>query len=177
MEQAKTVPLVASILNPVYRRTALVKLQGPFSDVQLDSIARGLVYLEKLGLTSVIVVENDQLVRGDEGERANLIEETMRVVTTLEKQGTKARPVLGAVVKLGPKPGDDLAESSKFVTPEAHALPSDLIAIRSALRAGEIPVLPPFALDSFCRSMRIDANDVIAACSRPRDGRSCRSPR
>lgn len=166
-EQAKAVPLVTSILNPVYRRTALVKIQGPFSDVRLDSIARGLVYLEKLGLTSVIVVENDQLVRGDEGERANLIEETMRVVTTLEKQGAKARPVLGAVVKLGPKPGDDdLAESSGFTPPEAHALPSDLIAIRSALRAGEIPVLPPFALDSFCRSTPVDANDVIAALAR-----------
>jgi amino-acid N-acetyltransferase len=166
-EQTTPVPLVASILNPVYRRTALVKIQGPFSDVQLDSIARGLVYLEKLGLTSVIVVENDQSVRGDEGERANLIEETMRVVTTLEKQGTKARPVLGAVVRLGPKPGDDdLTESNDFVPPEAHAMPSDLSAIRSALRAGEIPVLPPFALDSFCRSMRVDANDVIAALAR-----------
>jgi amino-acid N-acetyltransferase len=166
-EQAKTVPLVASILNPVYRRTALVKVQGPFSDVQLDSIARGLVYLEKLGLTSVIVVENDQLVKGDEGERANLIEETMRVVTTLEKQGAKARPVLGAVVRLGPKPDDDeLVETKDFDPPEAHTLPSDLSPIRSALRADEIPVLPPFALDSFCRSTRVDANDVIAALAR-----------
>jgi amino-acid N-acetyltransferase len=164
--EPKTVPLVASILDPVYRRTALVKVQGPFSDVQLDSIARGLVYLEKLGLTSVIVVENDQLIRGDEGERAAIIEETMRVVTTLEKQGAKARPVLGAVVRLGPKPGDDeLVESSDLI-PEAHTLPADLITIRSALRAGEIPVLPPFAIDSFCRSTRIAANDVIAALAR-----------
>jgi amino-acid N-acetyltransferase len=154
-------------LNPVYRRTALVKLQAPFSDVQLDSISRGLVYLEKLGLTSVIVIENDQLVRGDDGERSDLIEETMRVVTTLEKQGGKARPVLGAVVRLGPKPGDDdLAQSNDVTPPEAHAMPSDLIAIRSALRADEIPVLPPFALDSFCRSTRVDANDVIAALAR-----------
>lgn len=165
--ERRTVPLVAAILDPVYRRTALVKVQGPFSDVQLDSIARGLVYLEKLGLTSVIVVENDQMVRGEEGERAAIIEETMRVVTTLEKQGAKARPVLGAVVRLGPKPGDDeLVESIDVIPPEAHALPSDLIAIRSALRAGEIPVLAPFALDSFCRSMRIDANDVIASLAR-----------
>jgi amino-acid N-acetyltransferase len=91
----------------------------------------------------------------------------MRVVTTLEKQGAQARPVLGAVVRLGPKPGDDeLVEKKYFDPPEAHALPSDLIAIRSALRAGEIPVLPPFALDSFCRSLRVDANEVIAALVR-----------
>ncbi|KAF7796388.1 hypothetical protein EIP86_007565 [Pleurotus ostreatoroseus] len=158
-------PVIASILNPVWRRTALVKLQGPFNDRQLDSIARGMVYLEKLGLVSVVVVENDTLVRGEDGERAAIVEETMRVVGALEKQGAKARPVLGAVVRLGPKPGDE--EAGKDIdVPEAHTFPSDLVHIRSALRAGEIPVLPPMALDSFCRSVRVDANDVIAALVR-----------
>lgn len=159
-------PILSSILNPVYRRTALVKLQGPFSNKQLDSIARGMVYLEKLGLVSVIVVENDQ-VRGDDGERSALIEEIMRVVSALEAQGAEARPVLGTVVRLGPKPDDhQLPEPRDFIPPEAHVFPSDLVAIRSALRAGEIPVLPPFALDSFCRSVRVDANDVLGALAR-----------
>lgn len=159
-------PILSSILNPVYRRTALVKLQGPFSNKQLDSIARGMVYLEKLGLVSVIVVENDQ-VRGDDGERSALIEEIMRVVSALEAQGAEARPVLGTVVRLGPKPDDNqLPEPRDFIPPEAHVFPSDLVAIRSALRAGEIPVLPPFALDSFCRSVRVDANDVLGALAR-----------
>ncbi|KAG2159694.1 uncharacterized protein EDB93DRAFT_7768 [Suillus bovinus] len=156
-------PILSSILNPVYRRTALVKLQGPFTDKQLDSIARGMVYLETLGLVSVIVVENDQ-VRGDDDERSALIEEIMRVVSALEAQGAEARPVLGTVVRLGPKPDDD--QPRDFIPPEAHVFPSDLVAIRSALRAGEIPVLPPFALDSFCRSVRIDANDVLGALAR-----------
>lgn len=160
-------PLLDAILNPIYTRTALVKLQGPFSDRQLESITRGMVYLEKLGLLSVIVVESDAFQRGEEGERAAIIEETMRVVSALEKQGTKARPVLGAVVRLGPKPGDDEStESRDFTVPEAHTTPSDLVHIRSSLRAGEIPVLPPMALDSFCRSVRVDANDVIAALAR-----------
>ncbi|KAG1908256.1 mitochondrial amino-acid acetyltransferase [Suillus fuscotomentosus] len=167
-EQAKPdpSPILSSILNPVYRRTALVKLQGPFTNKQLDSIARGMVYLEKLGLVSVIVVENDQ-IRGDDGERSALIEEIMRVVSALEAQGAEARPVLGTTVRLGPKPDDDqLREPRNFIPPEAHVFPSDLVAIRSALRAGEIPVLPPFALDSFCRSVRIGANDVLGALAR-----------
>ena len=84
-------PVVASILNPVYRRTALVKLQAPFTDRQLESIARGMVYLEKLGLVSVIVVENDQLSRGSPRERPALLDETMRVVNALEKQGEIGR--------------------------------------------------------------------------------------
>ncbi|OBZ79707.1 Amino-acid acetyltransferase, mitochondrial [Grifola frondosa] len=164
---AITTPIIASILNPIYRRTALVKIQAPFTDRQLESIARGMVYLEKLGLVSVIVVENDTLVRGQDGERTALVEETMRVVNALEKQGARARPVLGAVVRLGPKPGDDESiEARDYAVPEAHTFPSDLVHIRSALRAGEIPVLPPMALDSFCRCVRIDSNDVIAALVR-----------
>jgi amino-acid N-acetyltransferase len=166
-KQAKQNQLVASILDPIQRHTALVKVQGPFTDVQLDSIARGLVYLEKLGLVSVIVAENDIQSRGDEGGREVVVEETMRLVSVLERQGAKARPVLDPVVRLGPKPGEEsLISSRDFVAPEAHTLPSDLVAIQSALRAGEIPVIPPFALDSFCRSVRIDANDVIAALAR-----------
>ncbi|KAH9916163.1 mitochondrial amino-acid acetyltransferase [Amylocystis lapponica] len=165
--QAAPSPVVASILDPIKRRTALVKVQAPFTDRQLDSIARGMVYLEKLGLVSVIVVENDTLVRGERGERAALVEEIMRVVSALEKQGAKARPVLGAVVRLGPKPGDEeSSEQRDYAIPEAHTFPSDFVHIRSALRAGEIPVLSPMALDSFCRSVRVDANDVIAALVR-----------
>jgi len=44
-ELLKPSPVIASILNPVYRRTALVKSQGPFTNNQLGSICRGLVYL------------------------------------------------------------------------------------------------------------------------------------
>ncbi|GBE78247.1 Amino-acid acetyltransferase, mitochondrial [Sparassis crispa] len=160
-------PVVSSILNPIQRRTALVKIQSPFTDRQLESIARGMVYLEKLGLVSVIIVENDELAKGEDGERAALVEEVMRVVSALESQGAKARPVLGAVVRLGPKPGDEEStEERDYAIPEAHTFSSDLVHIRSALRAGEIPVLAPLALDSFCRSVRVDANDVIAALAR-----------
>ncbi|KAH6916879.1 mitochondrial amino-acid acetyltransferase [Coprinopsis sp. MPI-PUGE-AT-0042] len=160
-EQVVARPVIDSILNPIYRRTALVKIQGPFTDVQLDSITRGLVYLEKLGLVSLIVVESDAVPRGDTEERKILIDEVMRIVTSLEKQGSRARPIVGAVSRLGPKPGAE-EPGDGVDLPETHIFPSDLVPIRSALRAGEIPVLAPFALDSRCRSVRVDANDVIA---------------
>ncbi|KAF5385515.1 hypothetical protein D9757_005418 [Collybiopsis confluens] len=164
-DQPKVNPLIASIIDPVIRRTALVKVQGPFTQTQLDSIARGMVYLEKLGLVSVIVIENDDIRRGEQDSRSAIIEDTMRLVSFLEKHGARARPVLGAVVRLGPKPdGPEIQQD--FFPLEAHTLPSDLIPIRSALRSGEIPVIPPFALDSFCRSIRIDANDVLGALAR-----------
>lgn len=161
--EVEPTPVISSILNPIYRRTALVKIQGPFTDVQLDSITKGLVYLEKLGLVSVIVVENRERVTSDPDERARIIDEVMRVVTSLERQGARARPVVGPVARLGPKPGvEEQSSEPYFVSPETHAFPQDLIPIRSSLRAGEIPVVAPLALDSFCRSVRVDANDLIA---------------
>ncbi|KAF9029238.1 mitochondrial amino-acid acetyltransferase [Hymenopellis radicata] len=162
--ETKTTPIIDAILDPVVRRTALVKVQAPFTDVQLESIARGMAYLEKLGLVSVMVVEVDN-VRDTQEDRTAVIEEVMRVVSSLERQGSRARPVLGAVARLGPGPHES-EDKHDFPPPEAHTIPSDLTPIRSALRAGEIPVIPPFALDSFCRSVRVDANDVIAALAR-----------
>ncbi|KAL5519144.1 ARG2 [Sanghuangporus vaninii] len=159
--------VAAEILDPVIRRTALVKLQGPFTDRQLESIAKGLVYLEKLGLTSVIVIEHDDWIRGEQDDKAKAVDEVMRVVSTLESQGARARPVLQSVVRLGPHENEeDEHINNDAPSPEAHVLPHDLVAIRSALRSGEIPVLPPIALDSFCRSVRIHSNDVIGALAK-----------
>ena len=156
-------PIISSILDPIYRRTALVKIQGPFTDRQLESIATGMVYLEKLGLVSVVVVDHDDWHKGETGERARVVEEAMRVTAALERQGAKARPLLDTIVRLGPGSDPPISDDPTIGHPEAHALPRDLLAIRSALRAGEIPVLAPLAMDSFLRSVRIDSNDVIAA--------------
>lgn len=158
-------PVVADILNPVHRRTALVKVEGPFSDRQLDSITRGMVYLEKLGLLSIIVVENNETG----STRNEIIEQTARVAAALEKQGAKCRPFLGAVVRLGPHPNEGGVQSTSKATydiPEAHTFPSDLTGIRSAIRAGEIPVLAPMALDSFCRTIHVNANEVVGALAK-----------
>lgn len=51
----------------------MVKLQGPFTDRQLASIADGLVYLQTLGLVCAVVLDHDQWPRnqrfGADGER------------------------------------------------------------------------------------------------------------
>ncbi|KAM0746292.1 hypothetical protein T439DRAFT_360607 [Meredithblackwellia eburnea MCA 4105] len=53
-------PLAESLIDPSVSHTALVKIQGPFTDRQLDSIAEGMVYLKKLGLVSIIVLDNEE---------------------------------------------------------------------------------------------------------------------
>ncbi|KAG8989371.1 Amino-acid acetyltransferase, mitochondrial [Tulasnella sp. JGI-2019a] len=167
------------LLDPIQRRTALVKLQGPFTDRQLESICLGLVYLGKLGLVCVIVVARDDWQPGSEGERRRAEEDVMRVAKVLEAQGAKARPILGPAVRLGPKPkvaGGEagvpsventtevaLGEEKSTQEMNAHTMPEDLVPVRSALRAGEIPILPPLALDSFSRMVAMHPNDVVEA--------------
>ncbi|WFD24647.1 amino-acid N-acetyltransferase [Malassezia equina] len=55
---------------------ALVKLQGPFTDRQLASIADGLVYLQTLGLVCAVVLDHDQWPHpprfGADGERIDV---------------------------------------------------------------------------------------------------------
>ena len=123
-----------------------------------------MIYLKKLGLVSVIVVENEDIVRGEDGDRAEIVAETMRAVKSLERQGAKARPIVSPIARLGPKDENEFPDG--YNIPEAHTFPSDLGLIRSAIQAGDIPVLAPLALDSFCRAIRIDANDVIGALAR-----------
>lgn len=64
--EAPITPATQAVLNetlsspPVQQHTALVKVQGPFSSRQLESIAEGMVYLKRLGLVSVIVMDNEE---------------------------------------------------------------------------------------------------------------------
>lgn len=44
---------------PVQQHTALVKVQGPFTARQMESIAEGMVYLKRLGLVSVVVLDSE----------------------------------------------------------------------------------------------------------------------
>jgi amino-acid N-acetyltransferase len=161
-KQERTGEVLESILDPVIRRTALVKLQGPFTDRQLSSIAQGMAYLEKLGLVSVIVLENDEWDTRDSNIRALANETAMNVAAELERQGSRARPIFDAVVRLGPQPD----EMNRDDVLEAHTTPEDMIPMRRSLQAGEIPVITPFAVDSHSRCIRTPANHVIAALVR-----------
>ncbi|WVQ85436.1 amino-acid acetyltransferase, mitochondrial [Cryptococcus sp. DSM 104549] len=156
-------PLVTSLLNPILRRPALVKIQGPFTDAQLDSICRGMAHLQKLGLVPVIVVDRDDLPSHEskdrfEAQRQRMIvrHEVERVVHFLSRHRAAARPVLSTVSRIDE---EDAGEGHKGVFVEDEGLDH----VRRAVAEGEIPVLLPVALDAGCRSRRISANRVLLA--------------
>ena len=188
--------LADQLLMPVNRHTALVKIQGPFTDRQLESIAEGMIYLKKLGLVSIIVLDSEDwhppkrksLLRLTVEEkrrkvvklRERMKSETMRFADLLEKLGGEARPLLEGVLAVsGAEFTDDLtpiASTSAAAVVDPPAFPCDaespsdlfvdsLSGIRDAIRRGEIPIIPPIALDASCFSLCVSANDAVRAIS------------
>jgi amino-acid N-acetyltransferase len=156
---AKANPLVSDILNPILRRPALVKIQGPFTDTQLNSISRGMAYLQRMGLVPVIVVDRDDIPSSEPSDkvaahkqRTLVMRDVERIVHYLSRARAGARPVLSTVVRLGDEGGVYVEEEG-------------LDHVRRAVDEGEIPVLLPVALDEGCRSRRISSDKVLIALS------------
>ncbi|WVR05776.1 amino-acid acetyltransferase, mitochondrial [Kwoniella sp. DSM 27419] len=160
--ESKENPLVNSLLDPILRRPALVKIQGPFTDTQLDSVCRGMAHLQKLGLVSVIVVDRDDLPANESSDRfeaqrqrAIVRHEVERVVHFLGQHRAAARPIFSTVARIT---GDgEKTDKDVFIEEEG------LDHVRRAVQEGEIPVLLPVALDEGCRSRRISSNRVLLA--------------
>ncbi|BGO97435.1 Amino-acid acetyltransferase, mitochondrial [Rhodotorula toruloides] len=173
---------------PASRHTALVKVQGPFTDRQLESIAEGMVYLKKLGLVSIIVMDNERwngeeericamggLTDADRRERVvhlreEMKRETIRFSDMLEASGGAARPLLEGVLCVKGAAFEDTWTpiASTSARPYEEGAATDLFVdslsgIRNAVRQGEIPVIPPIALDASCFSLCVSANDAVRA--------------
>lgn len=171
---------------PASRHTALVKVQGPFSDRQLESIAEGMVYLKKLGLVSIIVMDHTRWTReeqrirrlnlpAEDGRelivrlREEMKREAIRFSDALEAKGGAARPLLEGVLCVHGAAFEDtlkpIASTSArpYEANEEDLFVDSLSGIRNAVRQGEIPVIPPIALDASCFSLCVSANDAMRA--------------
>ncbi|POY75313.1 hypothetical protein BMF94_1684 [Rhodotorula taiwanensis] len=179
--------LASELLSaPASRHTALVKVQGPFSDRQLESIAEGMVYLKKLGLVSIIVMDHQRWTREEERiRRLNLPEEdgrelivrlreemkceAIRLSDALEAKGGAARPLLEGVLCVHGAAFEDTLKPIASTSARPYEKRTEdlfvdsLSAIRNAVQQGEIPVIPPIALDASCFSLCVSANDAMRA--------------
>ncbi|GAA5872903.1 hypothetical protein JCM3774_004873 [Rhodotorula dairenensis] len=171
---------------PASRHTALVKVQGPFSDRQLESIAEGMVYLKKLGLVSIIVMDHQRWTSEEERiRRLNLPEEdgrelivrlreemkreAIRFSDALEAKGGAARPLLEGVLCVHGAAFEDTLDPIASTSARPYEKTTEdlfvdsLSGIRNAVRRGEIPVIPPIAIDASCFSLCVSANDAMRA--------------
>lgn len=176
-------PLVEALLNPITRHTAIVKVQGPFTARQLSSIAEGLVYLDRLGLVSIVVVDEEAWsAAGHLGAEASQLRKEMVGIATLlaeviEEKGGRAVPLINDLFRLGSPgpPVTDLHEGDPVLgladesadPPRQLDLPvvnvHSLRSLKAAIGRGEIPIIPPIARDADLATIAIHANDAIRA--------------
>lgn len=160
--------LVEQLLNPVSKHTAIVKIQGPFEPRQLRSIAEGLVYLERLGLVSIIVVDDEDWSHAAHvgTEATQLRRQMTRAATELaqaiEAIGGRACTLVNNLFRL--RDIDDMARS-QAEKPAFNPLTSveSLRSLKAAISRGEMPIIPPIALDGNLAAVAVPANDAVKA--------------
>lgn len=183
LAEAQDTEIVEALLNPITKHTALVKIQGPFTRRQIDSIAEGLVYLERLGLISIVVIDDESWSRdGFMGASSSHLKKeilnfALGLSAALEKIGGKAVPIVNNVFKLGnarsqhvPQSGDRDGESTSTRGTSEDAAMFDtatcvhsLTPIKAAIARGEMPILAPIAYDAGLSSIAVPANDALKA--------------
>jgi amino-acid N-acetyltransferase len=144
-------PMAEAIIDPVHQHTGLVKIQGPFTDRQLASVAEGMVYLRRLGLVAILVVDREDWDPSAPNARSTMVKEVMRLADMIEQAGGLSRPMLEPVLKK---------------TEDGSLAIDNIAGLKAAIRYGEIPVLPPFALDNVSQSTCVSANDLMFGLSR-----------
>lgn len=128
--------LLDSILNPLHRHTALIKVEYPLGEHQAE-IARTLVSLQKLGLLPVVVVDSP-------GSRQQVTDTVLSLVDAIDSAGGRARPILNAIFENGAV---------------------EMACLRSAFRSFQIPVVLPISLDDFRHGL-ITPNEAMTALSK-----------
>ena len=171
LDRAKNIDLVESLLNPITRHTAVVKVQGPFSKIQLGSIAEGLMYLKRLGLVSIVVVDDDNwsssghIGASSSQLRLEMVQTATALAEALEDIEEKAIPLVKTLFRLKSLNEEGSGTSENLTGNDAASNPTTKIeslrVLKSALKRGEIPIIPPIAYDSDMAAVAVPANDAI----------------
>ncbi|KAK9899772.1 hypothetical protein P389DRAFT_156695 [Cystobasidium minutum MCA 4210] len=175
--------IVEALLNPIQKHTALVKVQGPFSSRQISSIAEGLVYLERLGLVSIVVIDDESW--SDDGfmgassahMRKEMLSAALSLTEALENMGGRAVPLINNIFTLGNAReytaqaedrqaealNEEQAEKEQEAMFDTSARVQSLEPVRAAIARGEMPIIAPIAYDSALSAVAVPANDAIKA--------------
>ncbi|KAF9943661.1 Amino-acid acetyltransferase, mitochondrial, partial [Mortierella alpina] len=158
---------------------ALIKLEGPFKKPDLAAIANTLVQLQRLGLMSVVMLDNQTWWQETGGldqaaeTRQRMMKDMLELVEQIEKSGGKARPVSEDIFEAPPhrRPGHDrIAQPQQLQQPHE---PSDEVTIRpglcpiqSCLKLQQIPVMIPMATTTSSHRVPVQSNEALVALAK-----------
>ncbi|CAG8561389.1 3483_t:CDS:2 [Funneliformis mosseae] len=171
---------VDSLFATKLEHIALIKIQGPFTSLDLKSIAKTLVHLQQLGLMPIAVLDNDEwkemLKEGPSRFselRQWMMEDSSNICEALEDAGGRSTPIQNGVFTLT---HDESEESDKKVHRprlKLRTLSTDVDAkinvslswLKTSLKLGHIPLILPIALDGLSIQRTISPNAGMIALS------------
>jgi amino-acid N-acetyltransferase len=150
---------------------ALVKIRAPqhVDDDTLSGVARTLSQLGKLGLSSTVVVDCDDYVKGqpeprDQELRLLTEQQADRIVTAIDAYGEPGARKVDNIIGISEKETDAVA-SAACVRGRTHVKYRKLLM--APLRRGIIPVIPAIGYaDTFHQILPVKADDVVLALTR-----------
>ncbi|KAF9361297.1 Amino-acid acetyltransferase, mitochondrial [Mortierella sp. AD094] len=158
---------------------ALIKLEGPFEKENLAAIANTLVQLQRLGLMSLVMLDNrtwwqhqDTLPRDSpdyEAEhsieiRKRMMKDMMDIVDEVEKSGGSARPVYDGVFE-GMRSPQNSVVANQAATGQV-LIRSGMPPIQSCLKLRQIPVMIPLATTEKSHRAPVQSNDALVALAK-----------
>ncbi|KAF9341026.1 Amino-acid acetyltransferase, mitochondrial [Linnemannia elongata] len=171
---------------------ALIKLEGPFDKDGLSGVANTLVQLQRLGLMSVVMLDNQTWwqsnaaqVPTDSGVNLHPAAETRRrmmkdmtdIVEEIESSGGRARPIYEGVfeeekteraatnsrIKNAGVQQEAVGESRGI---EEISIRPGLEPLQSCLKLRQIPVMIPMATSRDCQRLPVQSNKALVALAK-----------
>ncbi|KAF9378356.1 Amino-acid acetyltransferase, mitochondrial [Podila verticillata] len=170
---------VDSLLWPT-DHLALIKLEGPFKKENLAAVANTLVQLQRLGLLSIVMLDNQTWwqSQGPDGNtsamsvedrlaeiRQKMMNDMIDVVEEIERSGGKARPVYEGVFK-GAEDDTSLARTLELGQERGVSVRRGLRPLRSCLKLRHIPVMIPMATSRSCHRIPVQSNKALVALAK-----------
>ncbi|CAB5377264.1 unnamed protein product [Rhizophagus irregularis] len=160
---------VDSLFETKCEHIALIKVQGPFTSLDLKSISNTLVRLQNLGLMPIVVLDNDEwseLLKLGHSRFSELTtwmrEDSANVCEALENAGGRATPVYSGIFNLAHNESEKIDNIKQI----SSSIDVSLSWLNSSLKLGHIPIILPVALDEFSTQRTIHPNLGMIALSR-----------
>ncbi|KAF9178719.1 Amino-acid acetyltransferase, mitochondrial [Haplosporangium sp. Z 767] len=165
---------------------ALIKLEGPFEKDNLAAVASTLVQLQRIGLLSVVMLDNQtwwqkqgSFDSGAENQsvatRQRMLKDMTEIVDEIEKFGGRARPVYEGVFEVAKQESDDQHShdhkdhKERVQGPESAQeifVRPGLQPVQSCLKLRQIPVMIPMATTATFYRTPVQSNKAMVALAK-----------
>ncbi|RIA97487.1 hypothetical protein C1645_801792 [Glomus cerebriforme] len=172
---SRNAEFVDSLFETKCEHIALIKIQGPFTPLDLKSVSKTLVRLQNLGLMPIVILDNDEwreMLKGGSSRFDELkqwmMEDSANFCEALENAGGRATTIYNGVFTLAYEEGDNNQSSleSRTLSTDVDAnINVSLSWLKSSLKLGHIPLILPIALDGLSEQKTIHPNAGMIALS------------